>query len=627
MKKILILGANSYIGTSFHNYLTTKYPGQYQTDIVSLRGTDWKNRDWSGYDSVLNVTGKAHADISSLTEEQKKEYYAVNCDLAVEAARKAIADGVTQYIYFSSIIVYGDSSNSRKPVRITADTKPAPSNFYGDSKWQAEKKLQGLFVWEKSAGTRLAILRLPMIYGPGCKGNYKTLVKMAQKLPLFPTYHNERSVLQIDHLCEYLRTLAESAEGGLFWPQEDAYRSTPDMVFELAQASGRHIFHAGWLNPFVRMAFYLPGKPGKLARKAFGTLTIARNAGRKEKKEPLVSIITVSYNSEQTLAHTIESVLAQTYTNIEYWIIDGASRDRTVEIAESYRSRLEARGIRYHVLSEPDSGIYDAMNKGIRNATGVYFKVVDSDDWLDTDALQKVLTELRAHLNDAQPLDLMMANYVYEHVADNTRNIVDYKGILPEGRVFHWNEIGKFPPNKNILMHSVIYRTEVLRRSGMELPKHTFYVDNIFVYQPLPQVKTIYYMNLDLYRYFIGREDQSVNEANMIKRVDQQLRVTRIMMNAVDVYALPPEQDKLRAYMLNYFSMMMAISSIFLTLDGSKEALAKRRQLWDDLKAHDGHLYRRCRFSVAEGCNLPGWLGSKISIGGYRIAQKIFKFN
>ena len=121
MKKILILGANSYIGTSFHNYLTTKYPGQYQTDIVSLRGTDWKNRDWAGYDSVLNVTGKAHADISSLTEEQKKEYYAVNCDLAVEAARKAIADGVTQYIYFSSIIVYGDSSNSRKPVRITAE--------------------------------------------------------------------------------------------------------------------------------------------------------------------------------------------------------------------------------------------------------------------------------------------------------------------------------------------------------------------------------------------------------------------------------------------------------------------------------------------------------------------------
>lgn len=430
MKKILILGANSYIGTSFHNYLTTKYPGQYQADIVSLRGDAWKVLDWSGYDSVMNVTGKAHADISSLTEEQKQEYYAINCELAVEAAKKVIADGAAQYVYFSSIIVYGDSSNSRKPVRITADTEPAPSNFYGDSKWQAEQKLQELFGTEMRltqpdatdesvsdsphTGTQLAILRLPMIYGPGCKGNYQTLVKIAQKLPLFPTYHNERSVLRIDHLCEYLRTLAESGEGGPFWPQEDAYRSTPDMVFELAQTSGHHMFRAGWMNPFVRMAFYLPGKPGKLARKAFGTLTIARNAGKKEKKEPLVSIITVSYNSEQTLAHTIESVLTQTYTNIEYWIIDGASRDRTVEIAESYRSRLEASGISYHVLSEPDGGIYDAMNKGIRNATGDIIGIINSDDWYEPEAVQTAVETFRK-----TGCDLMYAN-IRMHKADGS---------------------------------------------------------------------------------------------------------------------------------------------------------------------------------------------------------------
>lgn len=430
MKKILILGANSYIGTSFHNYLTTKYPGQYQADIVSLRGDAWKALDWSGYDSVMNVTGKAHADISSLTEEQKQEYYAINCELAVEAAKKVIADGAAQYVYFSSIIVYGDSSNSRKPVRITADTEPAPSNFYGDSKWQAEQKLQELFGTEMRltqpdatdesvsdsphTGTQLAILRLPMIYGPGCKGNYQTLVKIAQKLPLFPAYHNERSVLRIDHLCEYLRTLAESGEGGPFWPQEDAYRSTPDMVFELAQTSGHHMFRAGWMNPFVRMAFYLPGKPGKLARKAFGTLTIARNAGKKEKKEPLVSIITVSYNSEQTLAHTIESVLTQTYTNIEYWIIDGASRDRTVEIAESYRSRLEASGISYHVLSEPDGGIYDAMNKGIRNATGDIIGIINSDDWYEPEAVQTAVETFRK-----TGCDLMYAN-IRMHKADGS---------------------------------------------------------------------------------------------------------------------------------------------------------------------------------------------------------------
>ena len=274
MKKILILGANSYIGTSFENYIKENYPEGYEIRRTSLRGTAWQQEDWSGYDSILNVTGKAHADIATLTEEQKQEYYTVNCDLAVEAAKKAIADGAGQYIYLSSIIVYGDSSNSRKPVRITADTRPQPSNFYGDSKWQAEQKLQEVFAGKN--GTRLAILRLPMIYGKGCKGNYKTLIKLAEKLPIFPTFPNERSVLRIEHLAEYLRTLAEEGGEGLFWPQDDEYRSTPDMVFELAQIAGRHITPAAWLNPFVRLAFYFPGKPGKLARKAFGTLTIER---------------------------------------------------------------------------------------------------------------------------------------------------------------------------------------------------------------------------------------------------------------------------------------------------------------------------------------------------------------
>ena len=202
MKKILILGANSYIGTSFENYIQQKYPDDYEIHTISLHGDTWRHENWSSYDSILNVTGKAHADISKLSEEQKQEYYAINCDLAVETAKKAIEGGAAQYIYLSSIIIYGDSSNSRTPVRITADTKPAPSNFYGDSKWQAEQKLQELFrTAEKTTGhTRLVLLRLPMIYGPGCKGNYKTLVKMSQKLPLFPTYHNERSVLHIDHL-------------------------------------------------------------------------------------------------------------------------------------------------------------------------------------------------------------------------------------------------------------------------------------------------------------------------------------------------------------------------------------------------------------------------------------------
>ena len=340
--------------------------------------------------------------------------------------------------------------------------------------------------------------------------------------------------------------------------------------------------------------------------------------------QKLITFAVPCYNSAAYMRHCIETLLSAGEQAEIILVDDGSTKDDTPAICDEYAAKYPTI---VKAIHQENGGHGEGVNQGIRNATGVYFKVVDSDDWLDTDALQQVLAELRAHLNDEQPLDLMMANYVYEHVEDNTTLTVRYTNVFPQNRLFSWTHVGHFRPDQNLLMHSVMYRTQVLRDCCMVLPKHTFYVDNIFVYQPLPQVKTIYYMNLDLYRYFIGREDQSVNEANMIKRVDQQLRVTRIMMNAVDVYALPPEQAKLRAYMLNYFSMMMAISSIFLTLDGSKEALAKRRQLWDDLKAHDGHLYRRCRFSVAEGCNLPGWLGSKISIGGYRIAQKIFKFN
>ena len=337
----------------------------------------------------------------------------------------------------------------------------------------------------------------------------------------------------------------------------------------------------------------------------------------------LITFTVPCYNSAAYMDHCIETLLTAG-EDAEIILVDDGSKDDTGKIADAYAEKYPTI---VRVIHQENGGHGEGVNQGIRNATGVYFKVVDSDDWLDTDALQQVLAELRAHLNDEQPLDLMMANYVYEHVADNTRNIVDYKGILPEGRVFTWEEIGKFPPNKNILMHSVIYRTEVLRKCGMVLPKHTFYVDNIFVYQPLPYVKSMYYMDIDLYRYFIGRDDQSVNESVMVKRVDQQLRVTKIMIDAVDLYALPESQKKLRAYMFNYLSMMMAISSVFLTMDGRPEAFEKKTELWQYLKNHDERVYNKCHYSVAGACNLPGTLGHKITLWGYHVAQKIFKFN
>ena len=337
----------------------------------------------------------------------------------------------------------------------------------------------------------------------------------------------------------------------------------------------------------------------------------------------LITFTVPCYNSAAYMDRCVETLLPAG-EEAEIILVDDGSKDDTGKIADAYAEKYPTI---VRVIHQENGGHGEGVNQGIRNATGVYFKVVDSDDWLDTDALQQVLAELRAHLNDEQPLDLMMANYVYEHVADNTRNIVDYKGILPEGRVFTWEEIGKFPPNKNILMHSVIYRTEVLRRSGMELPKHTFYVDNIFVYQPLPFVKSMYYMDLDLYRYFIGRADQSVNESVMVKRVDQQLRVTRHMIDCQDLDALKG-QKKLRSYMLHYLSMMMAISDIFLLLDGSAAAKQKENELWAYLKAHtSAGVYRSIRYGFGGVTNLKIPKGDKLVLGCYRIAQRVFKFN
>ena len=202
-----------------------------------------------------------------------------------------------------------------------------------------------------------------------------------------------------------------------------------------------------------------------------------------------------------------------------------------------------------------------------------------------------------------------------------------YTNVFPQERLFTWMHVGHFRPDQNLLMHSVLYRTEVLRQCGMVLPKHTFYVDNIFVYQPLPYVKSMYYMDLDLYRYFIGRSDQSVNESVMVKRVDQQLRVTRHMIACQDLDALKNEK-RLRAYMLHYLSTMMAVSDIFLLLDGSAEAQAKKADLWKYLKENTKpDVYRAIRYGFGGITNLNFPKGDAIVVGCYRIAQKIFKFN
>ena len=321
----------------------------------------------------------------------------------------------------------------------------------------------------------------------------------------------------------------------------------------------------------------------------------------------------------------IESVL-KCGDDIEVIIVnDGSTKDNTSEKAHEWEVRYP--GI-VKVIDKENGGHGSGVNAALKEAGGLYFKVVDSDDWLDELAMIPVMRYLRLQMELPVPTDMVIANYVYEKVHENTRTVMHYRNVFPVEREFTWSEIGRFRPSQYLLMHSVIYRTQLLRDCGLELPKHTFYVDNLFVYQPLPWVKSLYYLDLDLYRYFIGRSDQSVNEKVMVTRVDQQVRVTKLMIDAHNVNKLYQEQRKLARYMVSYLSMMMTISSIFLIIDGSPAALGKKTELWEYLRTVDSDLYHKLKYrSVSMVGNVPGYQGRKLSVHLYRLARRIYKFN
>lgn len=262
--KLLITGANSYVGTNVSEYLSKNT--DIQCDTLDMLDEKWRDFDFSLYDAVYHVAGIAHADVSKATEETKKLYYKVNCDLAFETAQKAKEAGVKQFIFMSSMLVYGDVNKRLSDGCIKKDTKPLPENFYGDSKLQAEIKLNTL----RDESFKIAILRPPMIYGKNCKGNYKTLEKMANKLPIFPEIANKRSVLHIDILGEFVGEAVKASYDGVYFPQMPEYKSTSQMVREIAEANGKKIKFVKFLNPFVRLLMKMPGKYGKLANKAFG---------------------------------------------------------------------------------------------------------------------------------------------------------------------------------------------------------------------------------------------------------------------------------------------------------------------------------------------------------------------
>jgi glycosyltransferase involved in cell wall biosynthesis len=337
----------------------------------------------------------------------------------------------------------------------------------------------------------------------------------------------------------------------------------------------------------------------------------------------IITFTVPCYNSAAYMENCLKSLLPGG-EDIEIIIVNDGSSDDTAKIADEYALKYPTI---VKAIHQENGGHGEAVNTGIKNASGLYFKVVDSDDWLDSEGMLKVIDVLKKYNNTGDELDMMICNYVYEHSKDNTSVVVNYKNVFPENCVFGWDKVGRFKKSQYILMHSVIYNTSLLHNCKISLPKHTFYVDNIFVYKPLPFVKKIYYMDIDLYRYYIGREDQSVNEKIMIKRIDQQLLVTKIM---IDFYCGLEniEFKQLDVYMKNYLSMMMTISSVLLLVSESEENLLKKDELWSYLKSANENLYFRLRYRLlGTFSNLPGHFGRKITKGVYRYTSKKYKFN
>lgn len=335
-----------------------------------------------------------------------------------------------------------------------------------------------------------------------------------------------------------------------------------------------------------------------------------------------ISFAIPCYNSEEYMAHAVESILIGG-EDVEILIINDGSKDGTLRIAREFEEKYPTI---VRVIDKENGGHGDAVNAGLKNATGKYFKVVDSDDWVDEHSLLKILELLRGWNEHDMEVDMLISNYVYEKVGAQHKKVIHYRDVLPENEIFSWKDAGHFGIAQYILMHSVIYRTELLKLNQLELPKHTFYVDNIYVYYPLPFVKKMYYLDVNFYRYYIGREDQSVNEKVMISRLDQQIFVTKTM---IDMYQMKQISNKrLRNYMTNYLAIMMTISSILCIRSKKEENLEKKKELWKYLKVRQRGVYWKIRHSIlGQTINLPGKSGRKISSFVYVVARRFIGFN
>ncbi len=336
----------------------------------------------------------------------------------------------------------------------------------------------------------------------------------------------------------------------------------------------------------------------------------------------LLSVAVPCYNSMDYMEHSISTLLSGG-EEMEILIVDDGSTDATLEIAQ--RIAAEHPNI-VRVIHQENKGHGGAVMTGLRNATGLYFRVVDSDDWVDEKALRTLLRYLRRFAAEKIRVDLVVTNYIYDKISEKKQRVIRYRSALPVGQVIGWNRVRRFRKWENLLMHAMTYRTATLKKSGLELPEHTFYVDNLYASVPLVAVKTLCYLDLDLYHYFIGREGQSVQEETMIRRIDQQIRVNKMMVDAVDLEKVSnPNQ---RRTILHYHDMITAVTCVHLILGGTPEHLEKKRELWEYIQKTRPWEYKKLRYSpFGVLLNLPGTPGRRLDAAMYRAARQIFDFN
>lgn len=339
----------------------------------------------------------------------------------------------------------------------------------------------------------------------------------------------------------------------------------------------------------------------------------------------LLSFTVPCYNSAAYMEKCIESLLAGG-EDVEILIVDDGSTDDTAEIADRYQEQYPTV---VKAIHKTNGGHGSAVNTGMEYASGLYFKVVDSDDWVKYEAYMEILKVLRNLAGGEKVLDMLISNFVYEKVGENRHKVMRYKHTLVQEELFTWDDIKHFRKGQYILMHSVIFRTKLLRECGLKLPEHTFYVDNLYVFEPLIHVRNMYYLDVNFYRYYIGRTDQSVNEDIMIGRIDQQIKVNKMMVDyMVEHKNKIAANKKLSQYMLSYLDIITTVSSILLIRSNTEENLEKKKELWEYIKKKDWFLHRKLRFGLlGQFTNLPGKSGRLLSVEGYKICRRFFNFN